>query len=1698
MDQQPDPVQVLQQKLQKLEEKYLNFVEKCSNLLKSDKITSEARDFFSECSSSYCLTPDLQSFASAKDSKHLMDLLTRLENGSLIKEVMSNVSETVQTTQEQLFRMFTFPEKLKARVKETHKSLTAEIWQSLFTYENFVQSAVKNSIRKIKELDKAFEDTLMRSDNRWVLYKEKYKQCKTEKNLLIRKIRESTDCRNDVNRKKTPEKPASNISTQQNMISSRSLVSSPAPYRDSSVHSAVKGFESTAEIKGKNKVLPPTAVGTKSALRERKVDVYDVEKKEIQEQLKSLQLKLQGFEKVAKNLIESNIRAEMKIMGKNQENADKSRSKVYESPDLSIFGSHISILDVDQLQKNVETLEKEKELVELALGNEKQANKDLIFENNEKDKKIIELIEEVKNIESELMDSQGKIKSLSDENKELKETKSKDFELQNLLLSHEKEKLEKMLQTINEGKKVLSEKIKEKDQTIDELTAEINSSKINFSAIFEKNKALKGKIKKIKEDKLKIMSFSAKYAESAKISEENIKTLQESNKKLVENEKIFNQKLEKNKEILENLENLLREAEIKEKKLLEKIEEMQKKSENWINEIKTEKEKKENLEKTWEKQKKFWESQEKDHKNSSISIKNLEKTLETKEEAIRTLEEAKKKLETSKKSLEKSLKESQQKESLLVQELEKLSETSTFQSSELKTLSSKLSETLSQLSSKDLELKNSYKQEDLTLKLSESEKNLEISRIQIEDQKKNLETCQLKLKDLQSQLFSKEKEISSLESSLFSSETTSKSLETHLKSLESKLKSLESSNTTLETSRISLSEALKTNSSQLSKQNSKLASLKQSLFESQESEKALKSELQSLKFQLKDQKTLLESSEALKCEISSLESQLSTQNSQLFELNSLKSSLKSLESQLHIKDSLLKQRSEFLSESQVQIANLESTINSLQFDLKHSKKVVEDLEKRLEKYSELEDKERNLLKENQNLQKNIQNFQKNIQNLQVHVDDLEKEELVSKEKYLNLSKQNEEILMTLSSRSESLVILKNSLKKIMTGLKNLKIFEVKKDLNELKTFIIKKNEEFKNFIMNPNQIKNFERIFSDFKGKTDELRQKNAGLTNNIQKNQMKNEELNKEITKRDEEIEGLVKSRSELSSKVWELQRNIENLTEKIRESSKSEVSQGKALKTLDLALEDSKKLSENLKTENSELFHSNQLLKSQNDDLQKKTDQLGKDLAVFNLKINEKIQEIIKLTEKNDNLQQALQDLDLNKKESENHKNLQINALTQEIHNLKQQLLDFQDLKEKLKLNQHESLKTHEENQTLHKKLEEKSKELEKNIQNLEKLRLDYEKIFKECKNFASENQRLLEIQVSFSNESKKMKEKVEEKDKEIEVLGLKLESKVKIEEDLKNALIDSQKEIEKFNSRSSVSRCENCLGKPGFITNRDDVKEIFVKSEGSDKGKSVLPVPLRSKTGSVSSNYASSNKKSILTDELNVTPAKLLRVIKHGGKKWALVNSDDGNLIWKEESELPGITLNEDPEDPEEIKVLLGDLYKGSILSSIRDLLNMIEEPDLSVHPEDNKFDLLSQSFRGEIFDAGLELSKIDIKLAEGENFEQLSQELSAKINEIAIKDKKIEKKKRTLLLHQEQIIVLKEQLRKSQEKVDQLESNAGINVAYLKQVWISFIIKVKVDKSYEELVSLLFKLMVFTTEEVNKIQVQRKGGKKLISK
>ena len=196
-------------------------------------------------------------------------------------------------------------------------------------------------------------------------------------------------------------------------------------------------------------------------------------------------------------------------------------------------------------------------------------------------------------------------------------------------------------------------------------------------------------------------------------------------------------------------------------------------------------------------------------------------------------------------------------------------------------------------------------------------------------------------------------------------------------------------------------------------------------------------------------------------------------------------------------------------------------------------------------------------------------------------------------------------------------------------------------------------------------------------------------------------------------------------------------------------------------------------------------------------------------------------------------------------------------------------------------------------------------------------------------------------------------------------------------------------------------------------------------------------------------------------------------------------------------------------DEIKICLGTYYCGSIIQAIEKLkfqankdLSLSFREELDIKDKKVRMSFGTVSFRNELFEDGLEISQIGPSCVESENVETLKQE-------ILKKDIKIEKKKRTLQLHQQQITVLKDQIRKNSEEIkgyqdlvkeweNKMQSALSIDVQYIKQVYGNLVVNIKVDKGTEDLIILLFRILEFSNDEVQKLQQQRKGNKKIIKK
>lgn len=1614
-DQQPDPVQVLQLKLQTLEQKYLNFIDRCSDLLRSDKLSTEAKDLISSCSSSSFFSPNPPT-PSIKDTNNLLTLLNQLENGSLLKHLMSTVSNTIQATQFTMFKSCFFSEKSKKTVQDSHKSLTAEIWQGLFNYEHYVQSAVKSCIRKIKEYEEPTNFNLLEQG-----FKEKYLRCKGEKSKLEKKLAEFSGNRFG--------------DTQQSSKSSRSLVASPTPTtKKAGLGIGCRVLEGSCKSR-----LKDTA---ENNLGLRGGESYEVEKKEIQDQLRNLQVKLQGFEKVAKSLIDSSIRAELNSIGTKP--AEINLTKVYESPDISMFGSHMSILDIDLLHKNLETLEKEKEELESTLKNEKTVNKKLEVENWEKNKKIRKIEEEFERVNQELGECLKEIlrekEKKAEIEKKIRETegklresegKIKEFEEKIRVLVGEKEKLEKNMNGLNENRKVLSEKVKEKDKAIDGLMAEINSSKISYSVIFEKNKALKLKVKKTKEEKFKIMSFSAKHAESAKKCEEDLRGLEETLRISQETEKKMMRKIEVYEDEYKDSQILIKKIKENEEVLAVQLKNEISKCENFEQELRLGKTEKENLEKKYLKLNKEFESAENEIKKLRGVLKVLESELEREKKVSMLLNDEKMIVENTKKSLELKILSIQNKEHEAKTELNKV-----------KTLLDNMEIEKFGLLKKIQELNENFQ-----LNTEEKVKNLEKFNKTLEETIKKQRDTIICLDQEQSSAC---KSLAEAISKLTRKKLAKKSLKDAHSLKQNQFVGLETAYNSLKQEFLDL-QNLK----------SEVIALKSSLSLSQATETELKSQI-------------LDKNEQL----SLLQSKISES-----ELNR-----KTIESNIITKDLELNLRVKEVSDIQFQLSTYIESINTLKSNLSEAHSQIEILKAR---YNDLQNEKSvndsykigKLTEDLKDSEKNVKSLKNELNETQNLLGQQTKVQESLKEKLENLKNENEELLLTLSSRSEALIKLKTCLKNIRQDLKGVKSAVLRSELTEIKNFVLKKSEEFKNFIQNPHNFKYIENVIQEHKNNIQSLNTQNSGLFLTVRKLNTKYETLLKDYNKKSQELSATLTQNSSLEGQIRNSEFNekntqktlnlkLESLESELREKNSNKSELLKTIKSLTKDQETLKMLLQKSEEKNKELSGIIKNLSVESEKLTEKNTFLNTDLEVYDQKMSEKIQKIVSLSEQNEALEHKISDLELIKNSIDSEKNKQIQILTEKIESLQKQLIDFEDLKEKVKINNIEFFQIDQENQQLHKKLEVKLKDQEKLSENLNKAKLELEKTQRDHKNLVSENQRLIEIQITQSQDAKNLKACLEAKENSTRELEIALGDKNRALEDLKNALFSSQMEI------NAIKLGEKKLDKPGL-------------PRSSDFGP--CPQPIKSKTGSLGSNVDPfSIKQSLCTEELNITPCKLLKVVKYRNKKWALVQSEEGSFIWKEEQTFQPQTLLEPyEEDLEEIKICLASWYKGSIIDAIEELKKLATSQDYSFQADD-KYDMLSQSFKGEIFEAGLEISKIDIHVQENENFEQLSQELNLKNSELALKNKKIEKKKRTLLLHKEQIVVLKEQIRSYQDRVKELESMAGVDLMYLKQVYSNLIVKIKVNKGIEDLILVVFKVLGFSQAEIGKIQERRKKG------
>ena len=465
------------------------------------------------------------------------------------------------------------------------------------------------------------------------------------------------------------------------------------------------------------------------------------------------------------------------------------------------------------------------------------------------------------------------------------------------------------------------------------------------------------------------------------------------------------------------------------------------------------------------------------------------------------------------------------------------------------------------------------------------------------------------------------------------------------------------------------------------------------------------------------------------------------------------------------------------------------------------------------------------------------------------------------------------------------------------------------------------------------------------------------------------------------------------------------------------------------------------------------------------------------------------------------------------------QLSKMTQKIAEMENQLLDLNELRRKININKQEFLQLDTLNQVLQQKIQEKNKLIENISSSKAQLQNEVAKLNKDL-TFQKE------INLSLATGTNPLKEKSDKLELEVDSLKSALSSqksqssdlqqilaaKESTELEMKLLLLEKNEELQKLKIEFS-NKIKNPL--PASESGR----QMSIDTARSDQnpeppkrlkvGDSLLvPTVARGKNNSecIREEKSGSKAGSEYIEGFNITSGKIVKKVTAGNKHWVLFQTETGSFSWKDEAELQFSVASELEEEVEDIKIALGEWYTGSIIQAIGRLKQVTRnEISFEMHqefcyPEAKQIELETNSFRGEMLQEGLEISIIDSKSDECEDSESLKAI-------IASKDAKLEKRKRTLVLHKEQILVLKEQIRKYNEEIigyqinikefeGKLQSIMATDVQYIKQVFGNLVLKMKIDKNTEDLITLLFKILDFHTEEIDKIQQQRKGNKKLI--
>jgi len=262
----------------------------------------------------------------------------------------------------------------------------------------------------------------------------------------------------------------------------------------------------------------------------------------------------------------------------------------------------------------------------------------------------------------------------------------------------------------------------------------------------------------------------------------------------------------------------------------------------------------------------------------------------------------------------------------------------------------------------------------------------------------------------------------------------------------------------------------------------------------------------------------------------------------------------------------------------------------------------------------------------------------------------------------------------------------------------------------------------------------------------------------------------------------------------------------------------------------------------------------------------------------------------------------------------------------------------------------------------------------------------------------------------------------------------------------------------------------------------------------------------------------------------PIVIAKCVKVDGIKWVLVKESDGNYIWYQENQLSlSHEVSESEEDIDEIKTALGEYYQGNVLKAIYALKQQSSTPKHSEVKESQTECIFGDVF-GEIshikdtpfvsvdFENEFEIYLTSEMESESNYSSNLKSDLEKIRYELEKKTIKYLEKKRRLKLNQEQIEILKQQIRENdnklklnQEEVEKLKQQIrendikqkqleSIDLNYLKNLFSELIKGTPpLTNDIERIVTIFYKILNFSQSEEDNIQNERrnKRSKSIIS-